>query len=100
MPQPEFLGNVQQCSKAVYMRSAEAAQCKVRSVLVLPVFSDRERAAPVGVLEVAQSTETMPSGNVVKALTTALEVSLPQIMANHRQAPFIPSLVQVKVKVL
>ncbi len=35
LPQPEFLADVQQCSKAVYLRVNEATQCAVRRCLTL-----------------------------------------------------------------
>ncbi len=34
LPQPEFLADVQQCSKAVYLRVEEATQCAVRRCAV------------------------------------------------------------------
>lgn len=72
--QPEFLSDVQQCSKAVYLRSLEASQCNVHSVLLLPIFSYPERLSPVGVLEIVQSSNSMPSGRVVHALASVLQV--------------------------
>jgi hypothetical protein len=74
--QPEFLSDVQQCSKAVYMRTTEAAQCNVRSVLLLPLFGDPQRSSTIGVVEVAQSTDKMPFGNVVSALSAAFKVRI------------------------
>lgn len=72
--QPEFLSDVQQCSKAVYLRSQEAAQCGVHSVLLLPIFGEAGRQAPIGVLEVVQSSRSKSWGNVVHALASAIEV--------------------------
>ena len=74
-PQPEFLSDVQKCSKAVYMRTTEAAQCNVRSVLLLPLFGAPQRSTTIGVVEVAQSTDKMPFDNVVTALSVALRAS-------------------------
>ena len=56
------------------MRTTEAAQCNVRSVLLLPLFGDPERSSTIGVVEVAQSTDKMPFGNVVTALAAAFKV--------------------------
>ena len=56
------------------MRTTEAAQCNVRSVLLLPLFGDPERSSTIGVVEVAQSTDKMPFGNVVTALSAAFKV--------------------------
>jgi len=85
--QPEFLSDVQKCSKAVYMRTAEAAQCNVRSVLLLPLFGDPQRRVTIGVVEVAQSTDRMPADNVVTALAAALKASAhacrPRISSNR-----------------
>ena len=74
--QPEFLSNVQQCSKAVYLRTQEAVQCNVRSVLLLPIFNDAGRHTPIGVLEVVRSVGGTPSANIVHALADAIEVRL------------------------
>ena len=57
------------------MRTAEAAQCNVRSVLLLPLFGDPQRRTTIGVVEVAQSTDRMPADNVVTALAAALKAS-------------------------
>lgn len=82
--QPEFLSDVQKCSKAVYMRTTEAAQCNVRSVLLLPLFGDPQRRTTIGVVEVAQSTDKMPFDNVVTALSVALKASsLSLLGSNH-----------------
>ena len=37
--QPEFLSDVQQCSKAVYMRVEEATQCAIRRCMLRVAFS-------------------------------------------------------------
>ena len=36
--QPEMSRNVQKYSKEIYLRAAEAEQCKVHCTLVLPLF--------------------------------------------------------------
>lgn len=89
--QPEFLSNVQQCSSAVYLRSQEAVQCNVRSVLLLPMFGDRGRLVPIGVLEVARSAGSTPTRNVVHALASAIEVRLRQPTAHQSHVAPEPS---------
>lgn len=74
--QPEFLSDVQQCSRAVYLRIQEAAQCGVHSVLLLPIFGEAGRLSPIGVLEVVQSTRCRSWGNIVHELASTLEVVL------------------------
>ena len=66
--------NVQKYSTAVYLRAAEAQQCRVHSTLVIPLFITPEKQQAVGVLEVVQTVEDMHFTYVVETLTTVLEV--------------------------
>ena len=79
------------------MRTTEAAQCNVRSVLLLPLFGDPQRSSTIGVVEVAQSTDKMPFGNVVSALSAAFKVRFGDARSGNsachlRTVKFGPSL--------
>eukprot|EP00884_Botryococcus_braunii_P002861 jgi/Botrbrau1/12576/Bobra.0169s0109.2 len=71
--EPEMSSNVQKYSTAVYLRAAEAQQCRVHSTLVIPLFITPEKQQAVGVLEVVQTVEDMHFTYVVETLTTVLE---------------------------
>ena len=72
--QPEFTRNVQQYSKEVYLRTAEASQCRVHSVLVLPLFADARRRGALGVLELVTTTDDLPFDSIVATLDGILQV--------------------------
>ncbi len=61
--------DIQNYSKAAYMRNAEAAQCSVRSVLCRGCSAAR-------VLEIRGLTSRMPATYVVSALVAALKASM------------------------
>lgn len=47
-------GDVQKYDKQVYLRATEAQRCKVRSVLVVPVFERNSSGRPLAVFEMVQ----------------------------------------------
>ena len=73
-PQPEYMRNVQQSSKEVFLRTAEASQCRVHSVLVLPLFADAGRRGSLGVLELVTTAEDMPFDSIVSTVGSILQV--------------------------
>lgn len=73
--QPEYARNVQKFSKEVYLRTAEASQCRVHSVLVLPLFADSTRQATLGVLELLTTAEDMPFAEIIRTIGGILQVS-------------------------
>jgi hypothetical protein len=72
LPQPEYMRNVQQSSKEVFLRTAEASQCRVHSVLVLPLFADAARRGALGVL--VTTAEDMPFDSIVSTVGGILQV--------------------------
>ena len=74
MLQPEHARNVQKFGKEVYLRTAEASQCRVHSVLVLPLFGDSSRRGTLGVLELLTTSEDMPFSDLVSSLDLILQV--------------------------
>ena len=72
--QPEMCNNVQKHSKEVYLRTTEAAQCRVQSTIIIPVFEDAGRNTVVGALEVVQTAEDMPFPFVLKTFADILPV--------------------------
>ena len=66
---------MQQYSKEVYLRTAEASQCRVHSVLVLPLFADARRRGALGVLELVTTTDDLPFDSIVATLDGILQVS-------------------------
>ena len=72
--QPEYMRNVQQSSKEVFLRTAEASQCRVHSVLVLPLFADAGRRGALGVLELITTAEDMPFDSIVSTVDGILQV--------------------------
>ena len=65
---------MQQYSKEVYLRTAEASQCRVHSVLVLPLFADARRKGALGVLELVTTTDDLPFDSIVATLDGILQV--------------------------
>lgn len=72
--QPEMARNVQKYSTAVYLRAADAQQCRIHSTLVIPLFASAARQQPMGVLEVVQTVEDMHFSSVVEILDGVLQV--------------------------
>jgi len=74
---PELTCNVQQYSRETYLRRAEAAQCRVQSSMLLPVFSippgkNNPATAALGVVEVVQTSDDMEFLPVACLLNTVL----------------------------
>jgi len=76
---------VQQYSKEVYLRTAEASQCRVHSVLVLPLFADARRRGALGVLELVTTTDDLPTDSIVATLDAILQVCVRGSLAPHPQ---------------
>ena len=72
--QPEMSRNVQKYSKEVYLRASEAAQCRVHSTVVLPLFTAPDRRRSLGVVEVVQTQQDMSFSEIVATLARSLEV--------------------------
>ena len=75
--QPEMSRNVQKYSKEVYLRASEAAQCRVHSTVVLPLFTAPDRRRSLGVVEVVQTQQDMSFSEIVATLARSLEVRAP-----------------------
>ena len=71
--QPEMSRNVQKYSKDVYLRASEAAQCRVHSTVVLPLFTAPDRRRSLGVVEVVQTQQDMSFSEIVATLARSLE---------------------------
>jgi len=79
---------VQQYSKEVYLRTAEASQCRVHSVLVLPLFADAARRGALGVLELVTTTDDdLPFDSIVATLDGILQVPSLQPGAEPEMLP-------------
>ena len=79
MLQPEVASNVQQHSKEIYLRSTEAAQCRLQSTILLPVFEDDVRHTVVAALEVVQTSDEMPFSFVLSSFAEILQVWPPRL---------------------
>ena len=64
--------NVQKYSKEVYLRASEAAQCRVHSTVVLPLFTAPDRRRSLGVVEVVQTQQDMSFPESVATLARSL----------------------------
>ncbi|GAB4819723.1 hypothetical protein N2152v2_006769 [Parachlorella kessleri] len=72
---PEYIASMQQCPSTAYNRTAEAAQCEVGSVLLLPLFAaGQERQGCLAVLEVVQTLEHLPAVEVSEVLASVIEL--------------------------
>lgn len=70
--EPEMSHNVQKYDKKVYLRVSEAQRCRVRSTVVLPVFTSASRDRPVAVFELAQADKDLEFPSVLSWLKNAL----------------------------